>query len=297
MRLKVYCERNKQDYIVPLLNTLYVSGISRTLISIITLTNQGHEVAFGFSTVRIIFNANLQNPLEIRLRHVFHNRHRSNPFANNAVSTRSPPTPSYAAIAAATPRPITPVVRPKRKVSLELLHHRLGHQNHKALLAAHEAAVWNDVLVEFAPSDFCIGCKIGVQRQSNRGDQPVAQATRPGEIWFCDIQTNPFARGLTSASHCRYQLIFTCAFSRYTVLVGTNRIRVSDVCDAITQLVQHFGPTPNFSVSDISTFHADAASQFISLELETWLGSFNPPTNLVAAAPHHQHQNGMVERR
>jgi len=91
--------------------------------------------------------------------------------------------------------------RTPKLVTVELLHKRLGHVSTKAILAANEAGVWEDVTVRFTPSLFCINCKVGTSRTSNRGKSPVGHATRPGEILFCNVQANPSRTGLTKQSN------------------------------------------------------------------------------------------------
>ena len=94
------------------------------------------------------------------------------------------------------------------------MHKRPGHVSTKAILAANEAGVWEDVTVRFAPSSFCIDCKVGTSRTSNRSKSPVGHATRPGEILFCDVQANPSRTGFTKQSYHKNYLEVVDLFSK-----------------------------------------------------------------------------------
>ena len=90
----------------------------------------------------------------------------------NCVTTIDPPSAATDSVVRA------PYARTPKIVTVKLLHNRLGHVSTKAILAANEAGVWEDVTVRFAPSSFCIDCKVGTSRVSNRGKSPVGHANR-----------------------------------------------------------------------------------------------------------------------
>ena len=48
----------------------------------------------------------------------------------------------------------------RKKISLELLHQRLGHICTRSLLAGDTANVWEDIELRIYPDPFCISCKI-----------------------------------------------------------------------------------------------------------------------------------------
>ena len=159
---------------IPLLNTLHVLGLRTTLWSVIQIAQCGHTIISGYTTIRIILHDDRPELLELRLSRPFYQR-RDHPF-DYCVTT-----PAFAncvitadsVIGAAAPTAAkegkTIVVRARKLVTVELLHKRLGHVSTKAILAANEAGVWEDVTVRFPPSSFCIDCKVGTSRTSNRG--------------------------------------------------------------------------------------------------------------------------------
>ena len=46
-------------------------------------------------------------------------------------------------------------IAPRRKVALELLHHRLGHISTRSFMAGDTANVWQDILISIDPDPFC----------------------------------------------------------------------------------------------------------------------------------------------
>ena len=48
---------------------------------------------------------------------------------------------------------------PKKKVSLELLHQRLGHISKKSLLAGDTENIWQDIEIRVDPDPLCTSCQ------------------------------------------------------------------------------------------------------------------------------------------
>ena len=51
-------------------------------------------------------------------------------------------------------------IGPKKKVALELLHHRLGHISTRSLMDGDTANVWKDIELRIYPDPFGTPCKI-----------------------------------------------------------------------------------------------------------------------------------------
>ena len=47
---------------------------------------------------------------------------------------------------------------PRNKVSLELLHHRLGHKSTRLLMAGDTENVWQNIEIRIYPYPFCTSC-------------------------------------------------------------------------------------------------------------------------------------------
>jgi hypothetical protein len=201
MRVSCTCLDTDEEFIVPLTGTILIPGFTICLWSVTSFNDSGHEVIFGTSTIRVIMNKDTPDELEMRLNQPFHNDKTGRIFAN-MVHVSPPP-------------------RKRTKVSMNLLHQRLGHVAHRSLLAAEEAQIYNDVTIEMEPSGPCVDCQIAAIRQANRGHQPVGPTMIPGEIWFLDIIDNPARKGLTKASYFPYylnmQLTHVVAIKSYLV--------------------------------------------------------------------------------
>ena len=48
----------------------------------------------------------------------------------------------------------------RKKITLELLHQRLGHRSTISLISGDTANVWEDVELRIDPDPFCTSCKI-----------------------------------------------------------------------------------------------------------------------------------------
>jgi hypothetical protein len=166
-----------------------------------------------------------------------------------------------------TPNSVTNAPPPSfKKIDLELLHQRLGHQSLQSLLAASHDTLWADVLAQFGPDTFCIGCKIGTSRSANRTFRPVSDPQYPGQILFLDIIYNPSKTSITTSTYFPYYLLVVCALSRYGVLVGTQGHASADITDALEYWATNHRPHPSYVLNDVSSIHTDAGTHFISTD-------------------------------
>ena len=51
-------------------------------------------------------------------------------------------------------------IAPRKKVALELLHHRLGNIFNRSLMAGYISNVWKDIERRVDPDPFCTSCQI-----------------------------------------------------------------------------------------------------------------------------------------
>ena len=51
-------------------------------------------------------------------------------------------------------------IAPRKKVDLELLHHRLGHRYTRSLMAGDTVNFWQDIELRIYPDPFFTSCKI-----------------------------------------------------------------------------------------------------------------------------------------
>ena len=63
---------------------------------------------------------------------------------------------------------------PKRnKISLELMHQRLGHRSTRSLIAGDTANVWEDAELKIDPDHFCTSCRISSMNKKARSKLPL----------------------------------------------------------------------------------------------------------------------------
>lgn len=85
----------------------------------------------------------------------------------------------------------------KKRISLEVLHNRLGHCKCRTLLAASEHNLWADTNILMTPEVGCLSCGIATIRATARNKEPHSTAKRPGEYYlFLDILYPIVAQGL-----------------------------------------------------------------------------------------------------
>ncbi len=105
-------------------------------------------------------------------------------------------------------------------LSLEILHHRLGHRKWRTLLAASEHHLWGDAGVLMTSELGCLDCGIATIRAIARNKQPHKAATRAGEHLFLDVLYAVLPNGLTHATTFPNYLLIFDAYSRHSNIYG-----------------------------------------------------------------------------
>jgi hypothetical protein len=190
---------------------------------------------------------------------------------------------------------------PKRHVGLELMHNRLGHRSHDAILLANQHNIWNDVTVTRDPESICETCRITLSRRANQShNRPQDYPTRPGRMVMADIISNPFAKGLTPKSHFPYYLLVVDVVSHLPVFLGLRKIDSIMVFRALQRYRTNFQPSidqdnnPEMNISPFCHVCADVGTQFSSRTFRSICDAANMKVTL--AAPKHQEMNGLCER-
>ena len=267
------------DYhIIPLIDTLYVRGLHSHLVSIPGLNNSG--ITATFNTEHATINV---NDISIVI---------DDPYHRFGVSQSLPFSAQMESQPARSPQASTPT--PSR-VSLELMHRRMGHRTFRSIVAADANDVWSGVKVDNAPEDYCVECKISGIARAKRGATPPAEAKRPGQVIFIDVQPNPAHGSLTSRTSFKFYLNIVCAYSRYFVLLGIH----GKSSEAVIAGLERFGidhkPWIDYTLkNDMAEIHCDADASFLSEEFIEWARS--KQIKVVSAAPNHQEMNGLPER-
>ena len=130
------CDDNGKTFVATLYNVLMAPDLCDRLFSIIKLFNAGHTCLFhkGFCTVYL--GAKEDNAVTLP-----HSAVRKHAFSGK-IMEKSKKNPA------------------RKKISLELLHQRLGHRYTRSLIAADTANVWEDEELRMDPDPFCTSCKI-----------------------------------------------------------------------------------------------------------------------------------------
>ena len=126
------CDDTGMTFIATLYNALLSSDLCDRLFSIIMLMNAGQTCLFykGFCTV--YFGADQRNA--VTLPHSTQRKHAFTGKIKNMSKKNKLPA--------------------RKKISLELLHQRLGHRSTRSLLAGYTANVWEDLELRIYPDHF-----------------------------------------------------------------------------------------------------------------------------------------------
>ena len=69
--------------------------------------------------------------------------------------------------------PKTKKLLSRKKIALELLHHRLGHRPTISLLSGNTANGWEDIELIIYPYPFCTSCKISSMKKRAGSKNPL----------------------------------------------------------------------------------------------------------------------------
>ena len=136
-----------------LYNVLLAPDLCDILFSIITLMNAGHTYLLhkGFCTV--YFGAKEDNVVTL---------------AHSAVRKHAFMVESMESLKKNAKKNMK-----RKKISLELMHHRLGHRSTRSLMAGDTANVWEDADLQIDADHFCTSCKISSINKKARSKVPL----------------------------------------------------------------------------------------------------------------------------
>ena len=169
------CDNNGKPFIATLYNVLLAPDLCNRLFSIITLMNSGHTCLFhkGFCTV--YFGEKENN--EVTFPHIAQRKHAFPGKTKEMPKKKKLPE--------------------RKKISLELLHQRLGHRSTKSLLAGDTGNVWEYVDLKIYTDPFCTSCQIASINKKARSK--ITLKTKAPFKWvFMDIVPSTAPKILTS---------------------------------------------------------------------------------------------------
>ena len=132
------CKDNGNPFIETLHNVILAPDLCGGLSLIIMLMNLGHTCLFNKGFCTVYFGDKKKNAVTMP-----HSAQRKHAFL---VKTKEKEKPEK--------------VAPKKKVALELLHHRLGHRSTISLMSGDTANVWQDIELRIYPEPLCTPCQI-----------------------------------------------------------------------------------------------------------------------------------------
>ena len=132
VRIKM-CNNNGDPFIATLHNVILAPDLCDRLFSIITLMNSGHNFLLQKVFCTVYFGGKEKNSLTLP-----HSAQRKRAFWGEIKEMSK-----------------TKKLPAGKKISLELLHQRLGHRSNRSLLAGDTANVWEDIELRIYPDPFC----------------------------------------------------------------------------------------------------------------------------------------------
>ena len=98
---------------------------------------------------------------------------------------------------------------PKRKkITLELMHHRLGHISTRSLIAGDTANVWEDAELKIDADPFCTSCKISSMNKNARSKLPL-KPKAPFKWVLMDVIPSTSPKSLTNDNNFK-KLFIDC---------------------------------------------------------------------------------------
>jgi hypothetical protein len=190
------------EFAATLQDVMYVPGLSRHLFSIKKFAHHRHVAVIMDNGIILHFEPHAATVTLTQL------SGGHNLAADIRVHHQQHDTDDYHMVPSARQRDHTTSTA-KKRISLELLHTRLGHRKCRTLLAASEHNLWEDATVRMSPETGCLSCGISTIRSTARNKEPHTGARSPGEYVFRDIIHPTTVSGLTPNTSYAFYLLFT----------------------------------------------------------------------------------------
>ena len=155
----------------------------------------------------------------------------------------------------------------RKKIALELLHHRLGHRYTISLLAGYAANIREDVELRIYPDPFCTSCQISSMNKNAISKIPL-KPKAPFKWVFMDIIPSTTPKSLTSGTTFSNYLLIVDAYSKIPNLYGMEKITTEEVMEKLDMFHSRFGKTDKFGWWYLERISADAGTQSTSTEFK-----------------------------
>ena len=111
----------------------------------------------------------------------------------------------------------------KNKVSLELLHQRLGHRSTSSLLTRDNENVWQDIDIRVDPDPFFTSCQISTINKKNISKTPLKSKTLFKWV-FMEIIPATYSKSLTRDNTFANYLLIVDAYYNIPEIYGIENI-------------------------------------------------------------------------
>ena len=155
----------------------------------------------------------------------------------------------------------------RKKISLELLHQRLGHRSTRSLLAGETDNVLGDIDLIIYPDPFCKSCQISSMNKKARSKIPL-KPNVPFKWVFMDIVPSTSPKMLTSDTTFSNYLLIVDAYYKIPKLYGMENITTEEVMDKLDMFQSRFGKIDEFGWWDLERISADTGTQFTSTKFK-----------------------------
>ena len=155
----------------------------------------------------------------------------------------------------------------RKKISLELMHHRLGHRSTRSLMAGDTANVWEDAELQIDADPFCTSFKISSMNKKAISKVPL-KPKAPFKWVFMDVIPATSPKILTNDTNLKNYLLIVDAYSKLPKLYGMENITTEEVLEKLDMFQSRFGKIDQSGWWDLERISADAGTQFTSTKFK-----------------------------
>ena len=155
----------------------------------------------------------------------------------------------------------------RKKITLELLHQRLGHISTISLLDGYTANFWGDIELRIYPDPFCTSCQKNSMNKKAKAKIPL-KLKAPFKWVFMDIFLSTAPKRLTSETKFSNCILIVDAYSKIPKLYCMDTITTEEVMDKLDMFQSRFWKIDAFGWWDLERISTDAGTQLTSTEFK-----------------------------
>ena len=156
-------------------------------------------------------------------------------------------------------------IAPRKKVALELLHHRLGHRSTISLMDGDTENVLKNIELRIDPYHFFKSCQISSINKKDRSKTPLKPDA--SFTWvFMGIIPASEPKSLTSEPTFPSHLLIVDTYFKTPKRYGMEIIATEEVMDKLDMSQSRFGKIDKFGWWDLERISSDSGTQLISTD-------------------------------